>query len=297
MGTQQSSSGPGPGVPLVPPWADAPVRPPDGALGAPLPGSPDRPPPPPAPPTPTPALPLPRPGNGPAPTPTDLAPAGRFGPARTSLGRFARSGRGDDLRRAVGHYVNKGLGGSRSAARRLARTARTAERLYAAFQTLSGEHAAGPDNLLDPVLLRGRSVEEVMDAVVEAVRPTDGTLDSEASRDAIARATSELLEREPMADPFDLTQAQREFTIERFVANEIFNQIMLDIGKAIQLKAPNVPTGVRRIQEVRDYVREIVSSAFKKQRDAGRAMTAASIAAVAHDAIQDTMAVFESYAT
>jgi hypothetical protein len=169
--------------------------------------------------------------------------------------------------------------------------------LYAAFQTLAGERPAQPEGPLDPVLLQGRSVEEVMDAVVEAVRPTDGTLDTESSRDALSRSISELLDRDPTADPFNLTPEQREFAIERFIANDVFNQLMLDLGKVIQVKAPNVQLGLRRLREVREYVRETVASAFRKLHDSGRVMNATTVATVARDAIQDTMVVFESYAT
>src|SRR5205814_448199 len=95
--------------------------------------------------------------------------------------------------------------------------------------------AAG--SLLDPVLLAGRSAREVMDAIVEAVRPADGTQDAEACRSAIKDALSELLTRFQQADLLVLTPEQRAFVIERFVAIDVYRRFVLDVGKAIQDKA------------------------------------------------------------
>ena len=49
-----------------------------------------------------------------------------------------------------------------------------------------------------------------MDAIVEAVRPADGTQDAEANRAAIKDALSELLTMFPDADLLNLTEDQRE---------------------------------------------------------------------------------------
>jgi hypothetical protein len=55
----------------------------------------------------------------------------------------------------------------------------------------------------DRALLVGRTASEIMDAVVEAVGPADGTQDAEASRKAIRGCLSEILERYPDANLLD----------------------------------------------------------------------------------------------
>src|SRR5437870_4105465 len=225
MGTSASSPGAPPGVPLVPPWVPAAVP----AVGA---DADDQ--------QPGPAPPV----AAPAPQPVPLAPAGRFGPSRISLGRYARSGSADDMRRGVGHYVGKGLGGAGSASRRMAGTARTAGALYGALSSAAAGQAAAPGSPYDPALLAGRTASEIMDALVEAVRPADGTQDAEASRTAIKNALSELLNRFPDADLLNLSEDQRVFTIERYVALDIYNRFRLDVGQAIQDKAPSAETGL-----------------------------------------------------
>jgi hypothetical protein len=122
MGTSQSSPGSPSGVPLVPPWVPDPMPLPDDDADDN--GSRDEP-----------------PGselNGEPQQSEPLAERGRFGPARTSLGSFARTGSNSDMRRGLGHYVRRGLGGPRHATQRFGGTARTAGSLYARSGTIPG---------------------------------------------------------------------------------------------------------------------------------------------------------------
>lgn len=192
MGTSGSSKGSPGKVPMVPPWVpDVPAAPPADQA----------PPPEPSPPTdqapanqltpntaPVAAPPAPAP-------PIPIAPAGRFTAARRSANNFAQTGSSSDLRRSIGHYVRTGYGGASTAARRLAGTARTAGSLYGTLSPTPTATPVGPDSgaRLDRALLSGRSANEVMDAVVEAVRPVDGTQDAEAGRTAIKASLSECL--------------------------------------------------------------------------------------------------------
>lgn len=276
MGTSQSSSGPPSGVPLVPPWV------PDAAPAG---DNDDHVPPPPndqAPPKPT----LP---------PGKLAPSGRFGPARTSLGNFARTGFSNDMRRGVGSYVRKGLGGAATAVRRFGGTARTAGALYGALTTAAAGQAAGPGSPLDPTLLAGHSADEIMDAVVEAVRPVDGTQDAEASRSSIHDALSELLKRFPKADLLNLSEEERLFAIERYIAFDVYKRFSLDVGKAVQEKAPSITMALQRLREVKDYIKETVSASFRKVRAAGHTLNARQIVQTARTALQEAFKVFEDY--
>ena len=86
----------------------------------------------------------------------------------------------------------------------MAGTASTAGALGNALSALAAGEPAEAGSPLDPALLSGRSVDDIMDAVVEAVRPVDGTQDAEASRAAIRDALAELLTRFPDADLLSL---------------------------------------------------------------------------------------------
>jgi len=283
MGTSKSSSGSPGGVPMVPPWTPDPLppSPPDGQPNPAPNGSPD--------------------GNQDAgpdgpPTPSQpgpIAPVGRFGPSRTSLGRYARSGSGADMRKGLGRYVSKGWGGSKTAAQRLNGTARSAGVLYGALSALATGQPTVPGAPLDRTVLAGRSANEIMRAVVEAVRPVDGTQDAEATRDAIKNAASELLAKNPDADFLVLSEEDRLFMVERFLANDIFNHLVLDIGQAIQKNAPSISAASARFREIKNYIKQAVFAAFRKIHRSGEALTARRVAAISRQCIQEAMEVFE----
>jgi hypothetical protein len=277
VGTSKSSSGAPAGAPLVPPWVPDAVPPPDGASdGDGDEGGDDQQQQPP---------PLPVPG---------AAPRARFAPARTSLGRFAGSGSANDMRRGVGHYVGKGLGGSSAAAQRFGGTARTAGALYGALSSFAAGQAA-PGSPLDSRILTGRSASDVMDAVVEAVRPVDGTQDAEASRKAIRDSLSDLLAQFPTANLLNLAEDQRIFAIEHFIAADVFNRIILDVGKTLNEKAPNAPTALSRMKQIRDYVRETIAARFRALRKSASSLSARVIARLASQAMREAFGVFEDY--
>ena len=134
-----------------------------------------------------------------------------------------------------------------------------------------------------------------MDAVVEAVRPPDGTQDAEASRAAIKDALSELLTLFPLADLLNLSPDERIFAVERFVAIDVYRRVILDIGKTIQEKASTAAAGLSRLKEVKDYVKETTAAAFRKLRLAGRTLTTGTVGEVVRAALAETFSVFEAY--
>lgn len=287
MGTSKSSKGAPSGKPIVPPWTPEPQLPPDTQPppDAPLPDdAPD--------------------GNEPnvetaspqqsIPLKSPLAPASRFGAARTSLGRFAGSGRSSDLRRGVGHYVSTGLGGASTAARRMGGSSKAASTLYHTLQSLQAGVPAGSAGL-DKAVLQGKSAKEIAAAIVEAVRPVDGTQDAEASRNAIQGALSDLLTQNPNADLLNLSSEERWLVVERYLGNDIFSRINLDVGKAIQDKAPTATVAVQRLREVKDYVQQTVAAKLQKLNNKAVTLTKSRIDQVIRATITETFEVFASY--
>ncbi|HEX5701882.1 MAG TPA: Qat anti-phage system associated protein QatB [Pyrinomonadaceae bacterium] len=273
MGTSSSSGGPPSGVPMVPPWV--PDIPSDETPGAGLPQAP----------APT-----------PSPTPT-IAPPNRFGGARRNLGDFARSGDANSLRRGVGSYVRSGYGGAGTAVRRFGGAVSTAGMLYDALALDAADQPVTAGTRIDPVLLRGKTAREVMDAVIEAVQPVDGTQDAEAGRAAIGDALSELLTRFPEADLLNLNDEERMFAVERYVAFDVFRRFDLDLGKTIRDKAPSAATALSRLKQVRDYIKETVAAAFRRLRQAATGVTSRRMEHLVRDALRAAFDVFEAYAS
>ena len=149
---------------------------------------------------------------------------------------------------------------------------------------------------LDRALLSGRSANEIMDAVVEAVRPVDGTQDAEASRTAIKGCLSEVLVRFPDANLLDLSEEQRTFAIELYVALDVFQRFALDLGKTIQDKAPTASAALGRLREVKDYVKETVSSAFRRLEScSANSKRRPRVSQIVQRALLDALQVFEQY--
>jgi hypothetical protein len=282
MGTSQSSNGAPPNVPMIPPWADN--------------GDSDNPP------SPTDDN---TDDNSPTPNPPEkdnpenpvLAPSGRFRGARTNLNKFAREGGRQNLRRGVGHYVKTGYGGSKTATARLSRTVATAGALYRALSYGSSEAAFSESSASVPDIdfdaLRGKSFEQISDTIIEAIRPIDGDLDSEASRNSMKNAFSELLEKYNDANLFNLDEKQRQFVIERFIAGDVFARFDLDMGKNIRHNASSLASGLSRLKEAKVYIKETVASSFKK---IASSITSKSIVSLIRETLEDAFHVFESYA-
>jgi|SRR5579864_2629621 len=290
MGTSASSEGPGGGVPMVPPWVPDPDPPPsppdqDGDMAPDGDGNDGTQ-------SDAPAQPA---TQQPMQSPPPIAPAGRFGGARLNLGSFSRHGDQGAMRRGIRDYIRKGYGGRDTAVRRFGGTATIGSALYGALSSVAGGQAVAPGSLLDPAVLAGRSAREVMDAIVEAVRPADGTQDAEASRAAIKDALSEVLTMFPDADLLNLTADQRDVAIERFVAIDVYRRTALDIGKTIQDKAPTATVALARLKEVKDYIKQTVAAAFRKLRGSGQRLTSGRVNQVIRAALGETFQVFEAY--
>lgn len=290
MGTSKSSSGSPSGVPMVPPWVPQSPQNPNGlppVAPGPVPGKP---------PLDQPIIPgaLP-PMNPKLNTPSPKAPEGRFRAARGQLGRFAKNGDSDYLKRGVGSYTKSGLGGKKQATRRFAGTANTAGALYGALGLISGATVGQQGQALDRRVLSGKSADEVISAIVDATRPLDGTQDAESNRASVNDALVELLEAQPNADLLNLTDAQKELVIERFISCDIFRRFILDVGNAIRNKAPNATAAAARLKEVKDYIREIVSASFRKIKESGTTLGQANVTSVVKNLLGDSFGVFEEY--
>jgi len=134
-----------------------------------------------------------------------------------------------------------------------------------------------------------------MDAIVDAAVPARGTQDAESSRAAVREALSDLLDQFPGADLTALSDEQRMFVIERFVAEDVFNRFCLDMQKTLMEKAPDTQTALARRQQIRLFIVEVVADSFRKVRGSGTPVQTARIAAITNAALKETFAVFEEY--
>ncbi len=177
-------------------------------------------------------------------------------------------------------------------ARRMGGTARTAGRLNTVLQ--SGRAPDGTD-LRDAILASGGDVNVVLDAIVNAASPADGTQDAESSRYAMREALSDLLAWSPDVDFLALTDDQRFFVIERYTALDVYGRFCLDLQQTIMGKSPDPATGLRRLKQVREFIAEHVAAAFRTIRERGTSATTSNVSQLTREALRETFSVFEEY--
>lgn len=279
MGTSQSSKGPGAKVPMVPPWVEPVPSSEFESEPAPL----------------APESPLASPAeSNPQPAPDDtipIAPDGRFGNARRSLGSFAATGNTQTMRRAVARYIRDGYGGASTFGRRMAGTSRTAGQLAGILASGTLPGGATFQQVLDGA---NGDANRLMDSIAAAVKPTDGTQDAESARLSIRQALGALLERYPDADLTSLTSDQQDYATERFVALDVYNRFVLDMQESIKAKAGDPSTALLRLKQIRDYISETVAASFRGLRS-DAAQSARSATQLAKAALLNALNVFEAW--
>lgn len=276
MGTSGSSSGSPSGTPIVPPWVsdpgliDEPASSPSDSDTA------DQ-----------------EPRTQPEASP--IAPVARFRAARLSFGDYAKSGGDTDLRKGLKAFVGTGYGGSKTAARRFEGTTRTAGSLFNTLSAIADKAPTLKGTDLDPGLLKGKTARQIIGAIVDAVRPSDGTQDAEASKDAVNRAFSELFNKYPEVDLLNLSIEERFSVLEYFLGNDIYNRICLDVGKIIQAKAPSSSLAQQRLGEIKQYIKSEVARVFRDEQKRYSNWNSGKVRDFVSKVISKTLNVFEDY--
>lgn len=276
MGTSQSSKGSPSGIPMVPPWVPN-VGSDDSSGGNDAQNDESQP---------------DQNENQSDQDRNDIAPPSRFGATRRNLNSFSKHGDSSAMKRAVGQYFQRGYGGGKTALKRFGGTISTGGALYSALSSVkSGEAYYG----FDPLKLSSNSPQEIVDKLIEVIRPIDGTLDAEASRNAIQTACSELLTKDENIDLLNLSEENCLFITERFVSDDIFRRFELDLGKDIRKNAPTPSAEIGRLREIKSYITQVVSQSFKGIKDTNIKISETNIRSIVRTALEQSIFVFEEY--
>lgn len=173
----------------------------------------------------------------------------------------------------------------------MASTARTAARLS---DVLSRSNNLD-NKVFERILADTGDATMLLEAIIEEIRPVDGTFDAEAARRSLWDALSELLTTFPEADLGNLSDHQRWYAVERFVAFEVFNLFCRDMLKTLSARAPDHTTGLRRLAQVQSFINQVVAASFQRLHEADSSPQSRSVGRVVAEALADTFAVFESY--
>jgi len=215
--------------------------------------------------------------------------AARFIGTRSALGRFANSGSKDDLTNALGHYTAKGYGGSATATARQHHVTSSVGRLNSVLSNLGNGSESDP---LAGEDLTGKTSDEIVDAIIDAVAPVDGTQDAELERTCMAEAFAEVLEADENADAAALTAEQRASVIRSTLSLCVSRRFMLDVGKHLREKAGSAKIGASRIQEVKSFIREEVESNFRSIATGPLPTGVAAFQNIVTDVLREQLSMF-----
>jgi len=164
--------------------------------------------------------------------------------------------------------------------------------IYSAFSSLSnsGQYAG-----LSRESLAGKSAEEACGLLVNAICSSDGSLDSDLARDAFFGSLSEYMDVNPDCDLSSLGQDDIFLIIEGFLSESIYQRVRVDLGERIISAAPSLAAGMDRLREVREFVREQLSSVMRQQASLMSTVTSTAVVALARETIKLTAEIFEGY--
>lgn len=282
MGTSSSSSGPGGGVPFDPPWLNSVAS----EIGSSLeqisgePSPPDE--------------------NlqqaEPITQPVELAPLRRFGNARLYLGKYISSGDRGALKKALGSYSRKGMGGASNVASRMRTSTSAGAGLYNFLKGVRDSTDARVRDWVNQLTSRNLSAYEVADEIIDQVISSGGSLEEESCRDSMAQAMSDLLTIDPDVDLLNMDNDSIWTVMELFMANEAFNRLNLDIGQLFESDRYSPREAVSRMNEIRDYLKSEISAQIQELRRDSSNPTKAEMNTLLQSAIKITFEVFEEEA-
>ncbi len=219
----------------------------------------------------------------------EIAPRGRYGATRGSIGKFGSTGSNGALKSALGHFASKGMGGSGGAAKRLGGSSMAAGRTYEVLSSLRSNTT--DKSGLSPKDLRNCSVREAKDRIIEAIQPVDGSQDTESVRESLNQAIGDMLEIHEDASLDSLNEEQFDTLISSFIAHEIYSHFMLEVGETLLAKGGS--EGVERANDVLDYIKAEVGRAYATFET--RPTSSKEAAGISNSVIAKTFSIFEGY--
>jgi hypothetical protein len=217
------------------------------------------------------------------------APPGRYKDARRLMGRFIRSGDRNDIGRAVGSMVNKGMGGPSRAAGRM-KTSAIAAAALGGFLAAARE-GTNPNiaEWVESARARGLTARDAALEVIQQLAPDGGSVDEESAKHSMNQAIIHLYDVDPTADILAMSDEQIASVMGYTLAFDVFNRIQLELGRVFEKLKYSAQVVHHRLGEVQDYLLVVVGDAMKVARSGGRMR---SVQDIAKHALRNTLDVF-----
>jgi hypothetical protein len=176
----------------------------------------------------------------------------------------------------------------------MGQAATTAARMYRNLSGLAGGSASKESLGFDPASLDGASMDDIIDAIVDATCTGDKTLDDESGRLAAHDAMIELMIAHPEADPRNLPPALIQEVFLHTLANHVFENIRRDIGVSLQKATKgNAVLYNSRCKEMKLYVLESFREQLGLVLARGGQVTVQNCDSIARNVTEMTMDVYQ----
>ncbi len=274
MGTSTSSNGPNGGISFDPPWLVSEEE--DGNVSIPEPESPE-----------LSFLDIPT-----VLRPNDIAPRARYAPARKALNQYIASGNRNVLKKALGAYSRKGMGGASRLAGRMSLSAQNGANAVAFFNSFTDGKSNENSQWLKDLLNANVSQTDIFDKIAAKISPEVGSIDENSCRDSITQALIDLEESDPNFDITNLSADNIQDFLCFFLSNEIFNRVIIDIGQSFE-RHFSVQETCDRKKEMREYISFEVKKQVANHWKSDTYITKTAISQVLQQIIRDTFFIFE----
>jgi hypothetical protein len=222
-----------------------------------------------------------------------IAPPGRFREAKTNLGNYVKSGDKDSLRRSLGYYSKKGMGGAKNVANRMRLSTAVGSGLFGMLQSVRDGTNQTFCDLFTKLKKEGADAYQFIDAIIDNVCPRGGSLDEDSCQRSVYSALSEFLNKNPDADIGKLSDDSLWSLTTIFLSNEAFNRIQLDIGQSFESKQISLKDRMTRLTDMREYIEAEISVQINNLRNRGENQSLKSLQIILNEAIENTFHVFE----
>lgn len=279
MGTSTSSAGPGPKVPIDPPWLDQIGKTPSEATGDD--GADED------------HADKPKDDSDDVDPVEQIAPSRRFFGARRALKEFAHTGDIGALAKAVGHYSKSGMGGAKNVSARMRASTRSATGLVGILQAARDRDTPEVREWVSSLIASNASVQDVINEIIEQVMTGGGSIDEEACKDSMAQSMAELLELNQDVELLNMNDSDIWTLVELFLGNEACNRMHLDIGQLFESATLPPRDAVRRTNEMRDFLKAEVGAQLQTLRVSQPNPSPVQLEKLMRSSLELTFAVYE----
>lgn len=223
----------------------------------------------------------------------ELAPPRRFAGARLNLGKYASSGDKSSLKKALGNYSRKGMGGASNVATRMRASTAAAGGVFELLQDARSRTDSKIRDWVSSLLSRNPSPYEIADEIINQVISSGGTLEEESCRNSMSQAISDLLEINPDLSVLSMDNDSLWMLMEFFMSNEVFNRISLDIGQLFESGKYAPLEAIIRINEMKDYLKSEISAQVTHLRGKVSSPSGQDVNRILQSALKITFEIFE----